>query len=42
MLQERKEKLYLRYQEMFSRLYSISICKKNEIDEVAYFIDNYW
>lgn len=42
MIQERKERLYTRYQEMFRPLYSISICKKNEIDEVVDFIDNYW
>lgn len=42
MLQERKERLYLRYQEMFRPLYSISICKRNEIDDVADFIDHYW
>jgi len=34
--------MYERYKKMYDPMYKISICKKDEIDDVVEFIDKYW
>lgn len=42
MQQLKKDKLYSRYRIMFNSMYAISICKKEEIEDVIEFINQYW
>lgn len=37
-----RKKIYDRYKRIFDPIYSISLCREDEIDDVVEFIDTYW